>query len=143
MVAVSKDPAAPPHHTVETPGEPDREPLHPFGEGAVVVGLDQQVQVVALDREVHYAELAPPHHRRERGLDGAERATAPQVPHVIQGSQRDVHRESRSHLGPAVMGSRCPIAGRLPPGATAAAAVAGRGWQFQGELAVGRHLDWA
>ena len=48
-------------------GGRDLKPLHPDGERALVVGLDEQMQVVALDAEVHDPEVLAPR-RGQRGL---------------------------------------------------------------------------
>ena len=51
VIAVCEHLTAPAHELVEALGEPNAETLHAPCEGATIKGLDEEVQVVALDRE--------------------------------------------------------------------------------------------
>ena len=59
VVAVGKHRALPAHHLVERARHPDFQPLHRPAQRLRVGGLDDEVRVVALHREVHQAEPEP------------------------------------------------------------------------------------
>ena len=92
MVAVGKDIAPALHHPVQPTGESDREPLNAPRELLRRFRLDDQVQVVALHREMHECESVALLPSRERARNGPEASPAPQVPYFLPHSQRDVHR---------------------------------------------------
>src|SRR5262245_5550976 len=82
VVAVVEDGAAPPHDAVEPARDAHAEPLHAAGERALVLRLDEQVQVVPRHGIVHEAKAeavaAAPEGARQR----REAATGPQIPHA-------------------------------------------------------------
>jgi hypothetical protein len=53
VVADGEHPAAAVEGTVDRPGERDEEALEPAGQTQAVVGLDDEVEVVRLDRVVN------------------------------------------------------------------------------------------
>ena len=57
MVVVREDAAGAAQAAVDSAGDADAEPLHPARERPLVVGLDDQVQVVTQDREMNDAEV--------------------------------------------------------------------------------------
>jgi tRNA A-37 threonylcarbamoyl transferase component Bud32 len=86
------------HHLVEPLGDPDREALDRAGERAAVGRLDDEMDVVALDRELDDADVEPIATDPERGLDDAERAPAAQVVDVRRHAQGDVERHRAGPL---------------------------------------------
>ncbi len=56
MVAIPEHPSLAFPEPVQPLGDSDQETLDPAGEGLPVIGLDEQVQVVGLDREVDQAK---------------------------------------------------------------------------------------
>ncbi len=98
MVAVGPDGAAAAEDAVHRPGDADREPLDAAHERLPGVGFDEEMDVVALDRELQHAEIRfrPAAERTaDRGEDraGAQRIGKPRRP------QRDVDGMSRLVCG--------------------------------------------
>ena len=103
VVAVGEDRTPPPgarpalaDRRVEVLGRRDLEALHAGRERALVVGFDEQVQVVALDAEVHDPEVLA-HGGGQRGL--ANRLVGRAAAKVADGghdAQDDVHRMARA-----------------------------------------------
>jgi hypothetical protein len=60
------------HEPVQALRDPDAQRLHRAGEGAGVVGLDDQVNVVVLNRELGDPGVDARGHLEERPLDDAE-----------------------------------------------------------------------
>ena len=102
VVVVEHLPGAP-HHRVERPGDADGQPLDAARKRAVVVGLDDQVQVVALDAEFDHPQSEPAARQVEAVGDAPEAAPAAQVPHVPPHAQRDVHRCDAAEARPPGM----------------------------------------
>jgi hypothetical protein len=85
---------------VEVLGRRDLEALHARCERVLVVGLDEQVEMRALDAEVDDAEVVAPG-GRERGLaDRLVGEPAAQVADRADHPQDDVHRVPRDKLRP-------------------------------------------
>src|SRR5262249_28172899 len=59
VIATSPDASAPPDRPIDSPGEPDDEPLHASRERPGPIGLDDQVKVAGLHGEVKDAESTP------------------------------------------------------------------------------------
>ena len=114
-------------HATPTPESPvdrfrqaDAEPLHPPSERLRPLGLDEQVYVVRLDREMHDA--------KGRGGGGCEataqrpeEAHAPQRGETAHGPQRHMDRLAVVVEGPSPMGHAGPRPSRFAPRARAAA----------------------
>ena len=81
---------------VQVLGRRDLKALHPRGERALVLGLDEQMQVIALNAEVHDPELLAPR-GGQRGLAHrlVRRATA-QIADRTNHAHDDVHRMPRA-----------------------------------------------
>ena len=60
---------------VHRPRDADLQPLEPAREAGAIVGLDEQVDVVGLDRELEHAEAAA-RGGGQRVADGAKDASA-------------------------------------------------------------------
>jgi len=100
---------------VEVLGSRDLEALHTVGERALVVGLDQQMDVGTLDAEVHDAEVLP-HRRDERGFaDRMVDAAPAQVTDRAHHPQHDVHGIPRVEIRPFLVRCTGPLALRRPP----------------------------
>jgi hypothetical protein len=54
--------------------EPDGEPLHRAPERHLVLGLNEHVKMIALDRDLHHADLEPVGPLGQRGADDLEAA---------------------------------------------------------------------
>ena len=90
MMAVTEEAAGPPRDPVHSKGDPREEQLHPACELAGVVGFDDEVQVIVLDRVVEHADAA---RRRERELvdDRREDALRTEARTALHALHRDVH----------------------------------------------------
>jgi hypothetical protein len=92
---------------VEVLGGGDLKALHSRGEGALVLGLDEQMEVIALDAEVHDPEILAPR-GSQRGLANClVRRPASQAADRADDAQDDVHRVPRLQLGPRLVGRTC------------------------------------
>jgi hypothetical protein len=92
VIAIGEELAAPPEHPVETPGQPDLEAEHPAREAGRPLGLDDEVDVVALDAELHDAEEVAVAAREDRPSNHAHGSKPPERPHLGDDAQRDVLR---------------------------------------------------
>ena len=89
---------------VEVLGGRDLKALHPRGERTLVVSLDEQVQVIALDAEMYDPEVLAPR-GGQRGLaNRLVRRTATQIADRANDAQHDVHWMPRLQLGPHLVG---------------------------------------
>ncbi len=98
VIAIVEHAAGPPHHPIEPLGDADREALDRAGERAAVGRRDQQMDVVALNREPDDADVEAIAAGPERHLDDAERAPAAQVVDVRRHAQGDVERHRAGPL---------------------------------------------
>jgi hypothetical protein len=98
VIAILEHAARAPHHLVEPLGDADREALDRAGERTAVGRLDQEMDVVALDRELDDADIEAIATDPERRLDDAERAPAAQVVDVRRHAQGDVERHRAGPL---------------------------------------------
>ena len=92
VITIVEHAALAPHHPVEPLGDADREALDRAGERAAVGRLDQQMDVVALDRKLDDAHVEALRPDPEPRRDDAERAPAAQVVDVRRHTQGDVER---------------------------------------------------
>ena len=113
--AVGEDAPATLHQAVEALGDADRQALDGPREGAAVVGLDEQVDVVALDGELHDADREALRAPVEGLLDHPETAPAAQAPDVVGHAQRHVHRQPPPELGARPVRDPRALALRLAP----------------------------
>jgi hypothetical protein len=92
VVAIREDVPAVPQRAMRGTRHSNREPLHTSRKGALVFGLDDQVQVIGLDREVHDAKgvLLASRDRVAHRLE--EQPIAPQARQPFASPHRDVHR---------------------------------------------------
>ena len=103
-------------------GRRDLEALHADSERALVIGLDQQVDVVVLDAQLHDAEVLAAR-RRQRGLaDGLVDTTAAKLSDRCNHAQRDMHRIAGVQERPLLVRRARPLALRRTTGAAALAA---------------------
>jgi len=72
VITVGKDLPAPPELAIDGFGDANREPLHPARQATLVLRLEQQVNVIALDRELHEPHAEPLTPMEERHLDALE-----------------------------------------------------------------------
>jgi hypothetical protein len=104
-------------------GGRDLEALHPARQRRLVVGLDPQVDVRALDADVDDPEVLASRRRERRFADRLVGEPAAQAAHRGDGPQHDVHRVPGVELGPlAVRRPRPPtlrLAASPPPLAAA------------------------
>src|SRR5512133_711508 len=120
VVAVLEHGAAPAHHRVETLRNADRQSAHSVPERPRPAGLDDRVDVIALDRVLDDPHVAPPPELAERAVDHRERALAPQAPDPGRHPQRHVNRLVRAELLSTAMRHAGTRAGQLPACALAA-----------------------
>jgi len=122
VVAVGKDLAAPLHDPVEPPGHPHGKPLHPASETDLVNCLDDEMQVIALHREVDEPEAAPLPPTRKGATEGPEAPAAAQIPDLGPDAQGDMHRKPRRQLlARVVRHARARLATRMSARASPAA----------------------
>jgi hypothetical protein len=103
----------------------DAQPLHAAGERLVAVGLDDQVDVVALDGELNEAHPEPPAGCRERVAQATPGPAAAEVPDLVSHSQRDVDRHRLAEARPRFVRDQRTHALRLAPGAIATSTAVG------------------
>jgi len=106
-------------------GHANREALHASRERSLVVGLDNEVQVVRLHREMHHAK-ARLFAQANRSLDGfAEQLIAAKARQAFAGAHRHVDRMPGLVSFASAMGNTHSTAGRFSTCALSSAAVAG------------------
>ena len=137
MIAVREDPAAPAGPEVESPRARDLEALHPARERQVRVGLDDQVDVVALDRDVADPEVAAAAGDREPVPD-REPARPPSQLEAWPRADHDVQRMARVDRRP-----RLVILARARPLGWAACARTLAAVRAEVERLLRRHLEIA
>src|SRR2546429_44871 len=103
MVVVREDGALPPHQSVQRFRNANPEPLHSASERPLVVGLDDEVNVVSQYGEVDQAEAEAVAAEREAAADPGEAATRPQVPDVWEHAPGDEHGVPRRECRPRPM----------------------------------------
>jgi len=92
-------------------------PLHAAREGVLIVGLDEQVQVVRLDADVDDAVIGAGEAGAERAADRAIHAQDAQVADLAGETEDDVHGVARDDLGARAMTRIAAAPGRLAAGA--------------------------
>src|SRR5215470_15039714 len=102
MISVRHDAPFPPHETVHSLRDSDRETLHSLHERRRVLRLNEQMNMVAENRKLHDARAEAVAGRTDRAREHAQRAPAPQVPDVPADPQRHMNR-------------RPPLEPRAPP----------------------------
>jgi hypothetical protein len=122
VITVSEHQAAPPQSSVDGFGDADAQALRPASERAPIASFGQQVQMVALYREVHQTKAKPIPPRAKRRADGTEHRAAAQRLDTGADTQRHVDgmvgRESgTSQMGDAGTGAvrGAPAPGLAPP----------------------------
>lgn len=92
VIAVGEDATSTPRSAIDRAGEPDGQPLHPARERAPVRGLDDEVQVVSLNRIVEQAKPEPIFAPDERTTNLTEASLRREGRDVAADAQRDVNR---------------------------------------------------
>src|SRR5689334_22381938 len=95
VIAVVEDRARPPEVAVEPARDAHRPALDPARQVCVVAGLADQMDVVALDRELADPELAPPTTVDERTPEHLAQLEPAEPGHVAANPLGDVDREPR------------------------------------------------
>ena len=114
-VMVGKDAAAAAHQAIECPRHADGQPLHAAGERYLCVRLDDEMHVIALQREVHqakalaYAPLTEGFSERRPGSAAAQAADMRQDP------QNHMRGVAAVKLRPRAMRDQRLLSARLPP----------------------------
>src|SRR5262249_30999463 len=88
---------------VEVLGRRDLEALHPGREGLLVVSLDEQMQVIALDAEMNDPEAFSPGGRERGFADRLVGAAATQIANRADHAQHDVNRVARVEEWPLLV----------------------------------------
>jgi hypothetical protein len=88
----------------------DLKPLHPRRQRALVIGLDEQVHVRALDAEVHDPEVLAPSGRERSFADRSVRESAAQISDRTDDPQDNMHRIPGRKLGPRLVRRARPTA---------------------------------
>jgi hypothetical protein len=111
MVAVREDGAAMAKRSVSRTRHSNRKPLHPPREGQLVRGLDDQVQVIGLNRKVHDPKVALLARRDRIAHRLEEQTIAAEAWKPFARPQRDVDRMTGNMSFASVMGY-ADLAGR-------------------------------
>jgi len=101
MVAIRKHLPAALERAIHGSCDADGESLDPTGERNRVARLDDEVQVVALNCEVHEPEPVPLPASADRLEDDAEAGPAPQARRLVLHAHSDVHRMAGRERRPA------------------------------------------
>ena len=100
MIPVGPDLAIAREQAVQRLRDADCEALHSFGERRTVFGLDDQVQVIALDRVMDDAHSEPNPGDTKRLFQTVPHALPPHSPDASDRPHRDVHRMMTRQLLP-------------------------------------------
>lgn len=119
MKSIGEHAAGAPHESIEPSRDSHREPLHRAGKRARVDGFDHEVHMIPLHRIFANTRRQPLRGARECTREDAKAAPAPQIPHVRQHAEGDVHRKAARERRPPGVGNACARAFRLPPRADA------------------------
>jgi len=122
VIVVGEDATSSFHQSIERLGDADVEALHPSRQRFVSVRLDEQVQVVAENRELDDPQPEPLARRREGGFDDFEAAATAEVPDMPGHAQGHVHSGGLLEARAAPMRDQRPPSFRLAPGSRPLAA---------------------
>ena len=100
VIAIGEHAAAPLERAIELLREADAEPLHAAPERFLTLGLDDEVQMVALHRPLDQPHAEPVPRCREGAPHDLHAALRPQTRHVPPEPQRDVDRRPPVEPGP-------------------------------------------
>jgi len=92
MVSVGEHGTVTSHHLVQPSGGRDGEALHGAPERTAVLGLDEHMDVVVLDREMGDARVEPSEDLEERLLNARVAAARSELPNVAPHAEGDVER---------------------------------------------------
>ena len=123
MVAIREHLALAAHHPIEPTRHADPEPLHRRRERLMTTGLDDEMDMVPLDRELAEARADLDPGDGEGPPDDIERPTAAQVPDVREHAHGDVDRKPAGKARPPRVRHARAVALGLAPGPTPLAAV--------------------
>ena len=114
VVAVGEHRSAPAHHAVQGARHANLQALHGARERELVGRLDDEVDVVPLDREVNEAEAEPGAAAFESAPQLPKAAMRAKVPHFLPHARGDVQRAA-AETGPRAMNDVPSRALALPP----------------------------
>src|SRR4051794_8406136 len=103
MVAVRKNPAVPAGERIEAPGNSDRQALHTARKRGLIFRLDDEVQVVALNRVVDDPDAESFARVAQRRFHRLGPAVGAQIPDATPQPHGHVHRMPRGELRPPQM----------------------------------------
>jgi len=141
VVAIPPNGAPAGESVVDCAGRPDGEATRSARQRPFILGLHEEMQVVALDREVHDPEIGPAG-RANAFAQSLEEARGPQRGKTSSGSEGEVDRVRRLvRRSSSVRDGPAPPWNRRPAGAVSASAPPGglREW----ELLLSSHLNRA
>ncbi len=124
VIPVGDDGAPSLHHAVQLLGDAHREPLHTPRQRLRVLGLDDQVDVIALHRKLVEPKAKLLLAGDERLANGPKAPLAAQVPNLAPHTHRHMHRQLPQRRPPQVRHPGLLAVLRLPPRAFALAATA-------------------
>ena len=125
VVAVAPHGALAGESVVDCAGRPDGEATRSAGQRSLILGLHEEMQVVALDREVHDPEVGPAG-RANAFAESLEDARGPQRGKTRSGSEGEVDRVRRLVWRPgSVRDGPAAPRNRRPAGALSASAPTG------------------
>jgi hypothetical protein len=101
MVPVAKERTSAAHACVQATGQTHRESLHRARKRASVSGLDEEMDMVRLNRELHEACSEPVSCCPERGKDEPRQCSMPETRKASPKLHRDVHRMPLFEFGAA------------------------------------------
>jgi len=97
VVALGEDRALATGQAIEASRHPDREGLHATGERRVAVGLDDEVQVRALDAPIDDAKALAGTRGAQRAADDVRTPLGAKARKLPMHAQGDVHRRAPAH----------------------------------------------
>ncbi len=140
VIAIREDRALAPHEAVHPDGDAARQRLHAARERRAVVRLDEEMQVVSLDGEVHDPDVRPAGDTAQRHRDDGVAPARSQVPDVIAGAEGHVDGRPAVDLDPPPVRDGGLVPGRLRASADALPSPAEPGKEVEWELgAAWRH----
>jgi hypothetical protein len=126
MVPIAPNAASPDDHAVHGARQADAQSDDATGEGDLVTRLDEQVDVVALNREVQDSKPAASR-ARQRAVKRSEHALLPQARDSWRGSERDVDGVSFAVRGPSMVRYAATRGYPLSPGSVSLSAPGAEG----------------
>jgi hypothetical protein len=133
-----KNAPGPVEHAIRVACDACRHRLHSFAESFPTAGLDDHVDMVALNRVMDDSDVVTVADGREGTFERAEESGGPEIRDTRCRLEGDVAREARSHFETGAMRNSSRML-RLPPRTRASAAPAGPRAKIEAQLRASGH----